>query len=179
MPKNFNVPREVAAINAQLSRFLETPDQNGRVPSNARCGVYVFYDYDNEPIYVGQTQEQLRVRIRRHLTNQRTDAVAMNVLDPFEVAEIEVYPLFHELEPKVKGEAATKEYQARVKDTLAAAEYTVFQKVLSESALGAVLNEKDIPPHPLIELPPSFRGRIIPDEIYKLRKHPDLRQVGS
>ena len=28
----------------------------------------------------------LRVRIRRH-TNQRTDAVAMNVLDPFEVAE--------------------------------------------------------------------------------------------
>jgi len=24
----------------------------------------------------------------RHLTNQRTDVVAMNVLDPFEVAEI-------------------------------------------------------------------------------------------
>lgn len=97
-----------------------------------------------------------------------------NVLDPFEVAEIEVYP-FYELDPKVKGEAATKEYQARVKDILAAAEYTVFQKVLTESALGAVLNEKDIPRHPLIELPPSFRGRIIPDEIYKLRKHPDLR----
>ena len=33
------------------------------------------------------TTEQLRVRIRRHLTNQRIDAVAMNVLDPFEVAD--------------------------------------------------------------------------------------------
>ncbi len=51
------------------------------------------FDHGGEPIYVGQTNEQLRVRIRRHLTNQRTDAVAMKVLDPFEVFEIEIWPL--------------------------------------------------------------------------------------
>jgi predicted GIY-YIG superfamily endonuclease len=60
---------------------------------NFRWGVYIFYDYDGGAIYVGQTNEILRTRIRRHLTNKMTDAVAMSVLDPFEVYELEVYPL--------------------------------------------------------------------------------------
>lgn len=66
---------------------------NGTPIGNWTCGVYTFYDYDDKPIYVGQTSERLRTRIRRHLTNQRTDAVAMSVLDPFEVFKIEVWPL--------------------------------------------------------------------------------------
>jgi hypothetical protein len=68
------------------------PLSAGRL-GNYKFGVYAFFDYDGEPIYVGQTNERLRTRIRRHLTNQRTDAVAMKVLDPFEVYEIEVWPL--------------------------------------------------------------------------------------
>jgi len=167
------VPQEVAAIRSRLNEFLNHIDESGRQPNNASCGVYVFYDYDGEPIYVGQTTERLRTRIRRHLTNQRTDAVAMNVLDPFEVAEVEVYP-FYELESQQSGETVA-DYKQRVKDTLAAGEYTVFQKVLQESALGAVLNEADIPPRAQIALPTSIRARIIPDDIYKLRKHPDIR----
>lgn len=74
--------------------MLNTEDSGGRAVGNAKHGVYAFYDYDGEPIYVGQTTERVRTRIRRHLTNQRTDAVAMNVLDPFEVAEIEIWPFF-------------------------------------------------------------------------------------
>ena len=42
---------------------------------------------------MGQTKEKVSGRIGRHLTNQRTDAVAMSVLDPFEVYDIEVHPL--------------------------------------------------------------------------------------
>lgn len=132
----------------------------------------MFYDYDGEPIYVGQTHERLRIRIRRHLTNQRTDAVAMNVLDPFEVAEIEVYP-FYEL--KKQSDEIEAEYQARLKSTLAAAEYTVFQKVLKQSALGAVLNEANITRRDPIDLPEPFRRRIIPTSIFEQRKHPDVR----
>jgi hypothetical protein len=135
--------------------------------------VYVFYDYDGEPIYVGQTEERLRVRIRRHLTNQRTDAVAMNVLDPFEVADVEVYP-FYQLEKPEKGEGKDL-YAERVKRTLGAAEYTVFQQVLKASALGAVLNEKDMPQAKEIKLSKPTRGRIIPADLYELRKHPDVR----
>ena len=167
------VPHDVSAIRKELELFLKNADAAGRKVSNAKCGVYVFYDYDGEPIYVGQTKEQLRVRIRRHLTNQRTDAVAMNVLDPFEVAEVEVYP-FYDLQVPEKGEDK-KTHEQRIAKTLAAAEYSVFQKVLRESALKAVLNEKKIPRSNIIELPESFRGKIIPENIYHLRKHPDVR----
>ena len=55
------------------------------------------------------------------------------------------------------------------------AEFTVFQRALAGSRLGAILNEKEIPSQQEIELPQSFRGRIIPDTIYPTRKHPDIR----
>ena len=151
---------DLAAIKQGISDFLSLKDNQGRIISNAKHGVYAFYDYDGEPIYVGQTAERLRARIGRHLTNQRTDAVAMNVLDPAEVAEIEVWPMF---ELKSDPEAAEK---------LNRAEYTVFQSVLKRSVLGAVLNEKDIPPTEFISLPVPTRGRIVPDDIYQRLKHP-------
>src|ERR1700678_2725716 len=90
-------PFETADLRANLSKFLNAhfsdPSGNQVKVGNYKWGVYAFFDYDGEPIYVGQTNENLRTRIRRHLTNQRTDAVAMSVLDPFEVNEIEVWPL--------------------------------------------------------------------------------------
>ena len=166
-PKVKDTPEEARAILRELDLGLNKDDEEGRRIGNAKFGVYAFYDYDGEPIYVGQTAEKLRVRIRRHLTNQRTDAVAMNVLDPFEVADIEAWP-FWELEgrsPKSKD----------VKGKLNSAEYTVFQKLIAESAFAAVLNEKPVPPASQIGLPPSFRWRIVPEGIYQRRRHPDIR----
>ena len=168
---NPKVPPEVSVLRKQIEIFLDTAI-DGRKPCNARCGVYVCYDFDGEPIYIGQTNERLRVRIRRHLTNQRTDAVAMNVLDPFEVAEIEVYP-FYDLEMKPNEDK--KKWKARVTPVLAAAEFTVFTRVLAESTFHAVLNEKDIPPTAICDLPQSFRAKIIPTELWDSRKHPDTR----
>jgi len=94
---------ETEAIRDQIESFLGTKDEksNMRIGS-LQYGVYVFYDYFGEPIYVGQTKESIGTRIRRHLTNQRTDAVAMSVLDPIEVAEVEVWPL--DLKGKDKNE---------------------------------------------------------------------------
>lgn len=161
------VPLDVAAIRQRIKAFLDAPAFDGRKLGNAKWGVYAFYDYDGEPIYVGQTNEMLRSRIGRHLTNQRTDAVAMNVLDPFEVAEIEVWPLW-QLQSR-----DSRDGEARA--ILNSAEYTVFQLVLNQSSFNAVLNEGDITPTDPIELPPSVRGCIIPDELYEQRKHPDVR----
>lgn len=88
----------------------------------------------------------------------------MNVLDPFEVAEICVWPLdLSELNA------------ADQREQLDRAEFTVFEKVISESKLGAVLNEKPPRPLPLVELPKCYRRRIIPDDIFPHRKHPDVR----
>lgn len=160
-------PEEVVAIRQTLDEVLNLPDDEGRRVGDAKVGIYCFYDYDAEPIYVGQTYERLRVRIRRHLTNQRTDAVAMNVLDPFEVAEIEMWP-FWNFQNMPSNDAETK-------STLNSAEFTVFQKVLEESIFDAVLNEAPVVPAPKIALPPSVKGRIVPSPIYERRKHPDIR----
>ena len=163
------VPEDVGAIRERIRTYLDTPapNGNGKKIGNAKWGVYAFYDYDGEPIYVGQTNEMLRSRIGRHLTNQRTDAVAMNVLDPFEVAEIEVWP-YWDLQGKNSKDA-------KAKLILNSAEYTVFQLVLSKSSFNAVLNERDIAATDMVELPPSVRSRIIPDDLYEQRKHPDVR----
>lgn len=162
--KAVGLPSDVAAIRREIKSFFESCDDAGNRIRNHKWGVYVFYDYDGEPIYVGQTFEGLGSRISRHLTNQRTDAVAMNVLDPFEVAEICVWPLdLKQLNAQEQGEYLDR------------AEFTVFQKVIAESKLGAVLNEKPPRRLPAVQLPKSYRKRIVPDDIFPHRKHPDTR----
>lgn len=172
-PDNVNVPPfETEDLRGNLTKFLDTPfdDPSGaklRV-GNYRWGVYAFFDYDGEPIYVGQTNEMLRTRIRRHLTNQRTDAVAMSVLDPFEVFEVEVWPL-----PQFQ-ETGGKD--ASAKEHLNALERQITQQAVEGSEFKAILNEKDPPGGELIvDIPPSFRGRIVSDRVHELRSHPDFR----
>jgi hypothetical protein len=91
----------------------------------------------------------------------------MNVLDPFEVAEIEVWP-YWDLQGKNSQDADAKLI-------LNSTEYTVFQLVLNKSSFNGVLNEGDIAATDVVELPPSVRCRIIPDDLYEQRKHPDIR----
>ncbi len=157
-------PGDVAAIRREIQAFLRSTDANGKRIGAAQCGVYAFYDYDGEPIYIGQTYEGLGARIGRHLTNQRTDAVAMNVLDPFEVAEIRVWPLD-------LGHLSKED----IKTELDRAEYTLYVKVIEESSFKAVLNEKAPRKTDLINLPDAYVGRIIPSDIFPQRKHPDVR----
>jgi hypothetical protein len=88
----------------------------------------------------------------------------MSVLDPVEVAEVEVWPF--DLKGKSKDE---------IERTLASAECTVKKKVVDASKLKFVLNEKDIPTAQEIPLPKSYRRRIVPSPIYEARQHPDIR----
>ncbi len=165
-------PFETNDLRRNLARFLDSEFKGEKV-GNYKFGVYAFFDYDQEPIYVGQTNEKLRTRIRRHLTNQRTDAVAMSVLDPFEVCEIEVWPL-----PKHEGltRRGDREAFSHACEELDALEYAIFQKAIEESEFKAVLNEKEPPPPRIkVEIPESFRGRVVSDEVYKIRRHPDFR----
>lgn len=165
-------PFETEDLRASLARFLDTPfaapSGETQPVGNWRWGVYAFFDYDGEPIYVGQTNERLRTRIRRHLTNQRTDAVAMSVLDPFEVFEVEVWPL-----PELQA-ASSRDPEARRR--LDALERLITARAVAGSQFKAILNEKDPPPGDLVvEAPPSLRGRIVSDRVHELRAHPDFR----
>ncbi len=169
-------PFETRELRLALKVYLQTPYHVADVDKTEaigsfKWGVYIFYDYDGEPIYVGQTNEKVSGRIGRHLTNQRTDAVAMSVLDPFEVFEIEVYPLpqyqsVHSKHPKFK----------EAKAHLDALEFYVHEKAKSESRFNAILNEKD-PPAPInkCDMPIPLRGRVVSEDVLKLRGHPDTR----
>ncbi len=166
-------PFETEDLRKNLAAFLdfEVPDPvsgENRKVGNFKWGVYAFFDYDGEPIYVGQTNEMLRTRIRRHLTNQRTDAVAMSVLDPFEVYEIEAWPLPEFQETPGKDKVA--------KAHLDALEDLIYQQAIANSHFGAVLNEKD-PPVPTVEIEsqPSYRQKIVSEKVHAIRSHPDFR----
>jgi len=165
---------ETAELRRLLSLFLdqqvvvEATGESIRL-GNFLCGVYAFFDYDNEPIYVGQTKEKLGVRVQRHLTNQRTDAVAMKVLDPFEVYKIMVWPIQKFQVAAKPGAEATK--------YLNWLEYTIFQEFLGKSQFKAVLNEKDPMevPNEGFDVPDSYDGIVVSDAVYELRSHPDTR----
>lgn len=166
-------PFETEDLRQNLTKFLDTEIYDPvakcmRKVGNFRWGVYAFFDYDLEPIYVGQTNEMLRTRIRRHLTNQRTDAVAMSVLDPFEVLEVAVWPL-----PQFQN---TNGRDRDAKAFLDALENLIYEQAIEESKFGAILNEKD-PPSPTVKVkrPASVRRRIVSEEVYAIRYHPDFR----
>lgn len=155
-----------------LTAALRHRDDQNRVVASAKWGVYAFYDYDGEPIYVGQTNEQLRVRVQRHLTNQRTDAVAMRILDIFEVAELELWPLW-ELEDTTPKDDTAAGGQAR--ELLDATEYSAYIRAIESSRFHAILNEKIPHVSPLVELPASARFALVSPKAREERGHPDIR----
>lgn len=158
-------------FRAKLGEFLDARDDLGRKWADSEWGVYAFYDFDGEPIYVGQTNEQLRTRVRRHLTNQRTDAVAMRVLDVMEVAEVEIWPLWHLAEQA----RLSKEDRDRARRDLDAYEYSAYLGAIERSKFKAILNEKIPPVSPRVEMPPSLRSSLVSDEDRLELGHPDIR----
>lgn len=92
----------------------------------------------------------------------------MGVLDPFEVREVEVWPL-----PQFQNRGK-KDPEA--KGDLDALEFQIFQKAMSDSRFHAVLNEKEpSKPNRKVEIPQSARWTIVSDEVFAIRNHPDLR----
>lgn len=173
-PQKSKLPAtDVQEFRRLLKEFLSARDDEGRKWADAKWGVYAFYDYDGEPIYVGQTNEQLRVRLGRHLTNQRTDAAAMRILDLFEVAAVEIWPLwqYETIDLKKKKEQAFID----AKSHLDASEYTAYLDAIDNSRFKAILNEKIPPKSDRTKLPPSLRRDLITPEIRADRSHPDIR----
>ena len=96
----------------------------------------------------------------------------MSVLDPFEVADIEVWPL-------AEFEGVNSKSGERFKNAKAhldALEHAIFSRLRDESHFQANLNEKD-PPSPTVtvEEPKSVRGTIVSAKVRELRDHPDTR----
>jgi len=59
-------------------------------------GVYVLCDLDNVPIYVGQSTDGIRARVRRHLTSARSDIISNRQVDVWEIAYVWAFPCARE-----------------------------------------------------------------------------------
>lgn len=153
----------VRGFRELLSEALDTVDPASCKKLGSCMGVYAFFDYDGEPIYVGQTWENFSTRVGRHLRGQRSDTLAYRILDPFEVAEMELYP--------VESLRSDKEKRSR----LDAIEYSVYRSAIANSSYGAILNEKIPPVSGLVELPDCYRFSLVPQEMREDREHPDIR----
>ncbi len=177
-PSREGAPPDVAAIRRKIKEILSSQLPNGRTLGNTQWGVYAFYDFDDEPIYVGQTREGISGRISRHLTGQRSDAVAKNVLDPFEVAVMRIWPLdLRHLAREEVGKTGKILYKetAPLVAHLNNVEFTVYEMLVAESKFGAVLNEKRPSGACKVGLPEAVPYSIIPEEMRPQRKHPDVR----
>lgn len=165
-PSKKSLPtRFVRGFRERLATALDTPDPASGTKLGRCIGVYAFYDYDDEPIYVGQTTEDFATRIGRHLRGQRSDTLAYRILDPFEVARMELFPA------EFVRELPKKERSAQI-DAL---EYSVYVHAIEESKYKAILNEKIPPVSPVVELPPSYSFDLIPEDLREDREHPDVR----
>ena len=55
-------------------------------------GVYAICDLDAVPLYVGQSTDGVRNRVRRHLTSARSDVIANRQVDIWEAAYVWAWP---------------------------------------------------------------------------------------
>lgn len=164
MPTTF-----VQEFRRLLDEALSTPEETSDKPLRRCIGVYAFYDYDGEPIYVGQTTEDFGTRVGRHLTGQRSDTLAYRILDPFEVAEMELYPTEY---LRTLPNSRTDRRRSRAVD---AVEYAVYLKAIGNSKYNAILNEKIPPVSSRAPVPKHYRFKLVPDEMRHEREHPDVR----
>jgi hypothetical protein len=117
-------------------------------------GVYALCDLDCVPIYVGQSTDGIRTRVRRHLTSARSDIIANRQLDVWEVAYVWAWPM-----------SEKREY---IKD---AEHYLANQFHRQKPLMGK------IPPRPKTKppMPKKQEVRILPEEEIEKRRDPLLR----
>ena len=120
----------------------------------SKIGCYVLCDLDQVPIYVGQSVDGIRARVRRHLTSARSDIIANRQIDVWEIAWVWAYPVEN-------------------RDEIGAIEDALFHKFHSKSAL---MNGK-VPrvPTQRIEVPPPFQKILMADAEIIEKRDPALR----
>lgn len=164
-PKSALATNFVQGFRRLLARAFDEKDIESNEKLSRCTGVYAFFDFDGEPIYVGQTSENFATRIGRHLRGQRSDTIAYRILDPLEVASMQLWPVHFAID------STPTERRAH----LDAIEYSAYVDAIRNSRYNAILNEKIPPLSPITELPNSYHFNLIPPEMRDEREHPDLR----
>jgi hypothetical protein len=79
-----------------------------------QIGVYALCDLDQQPIYVGQSVDGIRTRVRRHLTSARSDVIANRQIDVWEIAYVWAWPVDSKAEVEPLERAIFAHYDAEL-----------------------------------------------------------------
>jgi GIY-YIG catalytic domain len=79
----------------------------------SKIGCYVLCDLDQVPIYVGQSVDGIRARVRRHLTSARSDIIANRQIDVWEIAWVWTYPVENRADISVIEDALFHEFHSK------------------------------------------------------------------
>ena len=121
----------------------------------AQIGVYALCDLDEVPIYVGQSVDGIRSRVRRHLTSARSDIIANRQVDVWEISYVWAWPCEN-------------------RDTIDALEGFLFHQFDTQGQLmnGTIpLNPGSVPFLP----PAKVRIQILPEEEIEIRRDQSRR----
>ncbi|WP_293451719.1 GIY-YIG nuclease family protein [Planktotalea sp.] len=99
-------------------------------------GVYALCDLDGVPIYVGQSVDGIRSRVRRHLTSARSDIIANRQVDVWEIAYVWAWP--------VRDQADIEPLEAALFQRFDAQKPLMNGKVLPQPATDIAEPEKQI-----------------------------------
>ncbi len=127
--------------------------QASSLPS--QIGVYALCDLDEVPIYVGQSVDGIRARVRRHLTSARSDIIANRQVDVWEIAYVWAWP-------------------CESRDAIGVLEGFLFHRFDAESRLM----NGTLPVNPgelSFAMPGKVRIQILPDEEIEIRRNPSRR----
>lgn len=76
-------------------------------------GVYALCDLDGQPIYVGQSVDGIRTRVRRHLTSARSDVIANRQIDVWEIAYVWAWPVADVIEVQPLEDSVFNHFDAQ------------------------------------------------------------------
>lgn len=66
---------------------------NSDKPDFSSIGAYALCDLDGVPIYIGKSHDGIRNRVYRHLTSARSDIIANRLVDVWEIAFVQAWPV--------------------------------------------------------------------------------------
>lgn len=136
---------------SQAQKFKEA--QVKLLPTS--IGIYALCDLDEVPVYVGQSIDGIRDRVRRHLTSARSDVIANRQIDVWEMAYVWAWPMPNRQHMKL----------------LECHLFSLFNAT-SPLANGKVLNDPGVLP---FAVPQKVRVQVMPDDLIVARQDPTLR----
>lgn len=140
----------------------------------SQTGVYALCDLDEVPIYVGQSIDGIRARVRRHLTSARSDVIANRQLDVWEIAFVYAWPV---AEKRTIDSSRKRKITPEEQERIGLIERRLYHEYNAQSPLvnGSVVSTLSPSRAKKLAMPKRWRFQIMPQAEIEARRSPVRR----